>query len=179
MKIVIQRLTTLFCTLVVAGSGLSTTGCASGGYKLTRQYAHFVNSKSLILRIILYIFTFVIFGVTLLIDSVYFNTMDFWNGTVSQGTHEFTQGDKKFVAQHEIDPNGLKKSTIRVFSADGQQLQEVVIQQTSTDNIEVHVDQKLVAQVSNIQEFPIATVFDKKGQSVQSTPLLMGIMAQR
>lgn len=56
-------------------SAVLATGCASGGFKLTRQYAQFVNRQQLILRIVLYILTSIVFAATLLIDAVIFNTM--------------------------------------------------------------------------------------------------------
>ena len=79
----------LLCVTALSVAMLATAGCASGGFKLTREYARWVNSKNIILRIILYILTAVVFAVTMLIDLVVFNTMDFWNGTVSQGDYKF------------------------------------------------------------------------------------------
>ncbi len=65
----------LACTIMAI-----TAGCASGGFKLTRKYASWLNSNNIIIRIILYILTSVVFAVTILIDMVIFNTIDFWEG---------------------------------------------------------------------------------------------------
>ena len=93
-----------------------TTGCASGGFKLTRQYAGFVNRQPTILRIIIYLLTGIVFAVTMLIDMVIFNTIDFWEGRVSAGSYEFKKGDKTFHVRHEFMPGTiLKRSTIRVI----------------------------------------------------------------
>lgn len=162
------------------GAGFSTTGCASGGYKLTRQYARFVNSQNIIIRIVLYIFTSIVFFATLLVDAVVFNTMDFWNGTVSQGTHEFIQDDKKFFVNHEIDSQNFKKSTIQIASLDGKHLQEVVLRQVSKTEIEVIVDGQLRSRISDINSFPIAKHFDAKGSLVSENSVLLGeLVAQK
>ena len=87
------------------------TGCVSGGFKLTRQYAGWVNSQTLVLRVIIYLLTFVVFGVTLLIDSVVFNTMDFWQGKVSAGGYEFKDGDKTYLVQHSFKPGTQYRQT--------------------------------------------------------------------
>ena len=92
-----------------------TAGCASGGFKLTRQYARWVNSQNIILRIVIYILTSVVFAVTMLIDFVIFNTLDFWNGTVAAGSYEFKDGDKLF---QERNLHG-KVTTIAGFKVAG------------------------------------------------------------
>src|SRR4051794_31680669 len=87
-----------------------TTGCASGGFQLTRQYAGFVNRQPTILGAVIYILTIPVFVVTLIIDMVYFNTMDFWSGKVSAGTYEFNKDGKVFQVVHEDLPSKLKRS---------------------------------------------------------------------
>lgn len=162
------------CLLVAVIIGVGTSGCASGGYKLTRQYARFVNSKNILIRIILYIFTSIVFVATIIIDSVVFNTMDFWNGTVSQGTFEDIQGDKKFTAQHSVDENNLKRSVITVTTLGGEKLQEVVLQETTDAQIQVWVDGQLNAQIENIHQFPIAKHLGKNGAVTHEESVLLG-----
>lgn len=176
MNTIIKKMTSFLCLLIATGAGLSTTGCASGGYKLTRQYARFVNSQNIIIRIVLYIFTSIVFFATLLVDAVVFNTMDFWNGTVSQGTYEFTQENKKFFVKHEVDNNHFKKSTVEVVSLDGKHLQDVVIQQTSQTDIAVFVNGKLHSKISDIHRFPLATLFDAQGRAVGLKAVLQNDM---
>lgn len=156
-----------------------TSGCASGGYKLTRQYAGWVNSQSLIIRIILYILTAVVFAVTLLIDAVIFNTMDFWEGRVSAGDYEFKEGGKTYQAHHEIKSDGLKKSTIRVFGADGKLKQNVVLAQTVEGQIEMFVDGKLRTRVRDLTSTPIASIFDANGKLVEDSPIRFANSAAR
>lgn len=168
------------CLLLALFMGLSTSGCASGGYKLTRQYARFVNSQNILIRIILYIFTAIVFVATLIVDSVVFNTIDFWNGTVSQGTFEFSEGDKKFVVEHSIDAQNLKRSVIVAQDLLGKKLQEVVLQETADAQIQVWIDGQLSAKIENIKSFPIAKHFNKKGQfSREESVLLGGMTAQK
>ena len=138
-----------------------TTGCASGGFKLTRQYASFVNRQEIIIRIVLYLLTGIVFAVTLWVDLVFFNTIDFWEGRVSQGTYDFKKDGKTFVAHHEfIDGTPLRRSTLNAFDPNGKQIQKVVLQETQGGQIEMFVDGKIRARVKNISSLPVATIFD-------------------
>jgi len=140
------------------------SGCASGGFKLTRQYAGFVNRQMIIIRIILYILTSVVFAATMLIDMVIFNTLDFWQGRVSQGTYDFTKGDKTYHARHEILPDSkLKRSTIHVHDRDQKLLQVVVLRETVSGEIEMWVDGQMRTRVRDISSLPVASIFDAKG----------------
>lgn len=144
-----------------------TTGCASGGFKLTRQYARFINSKNIILRIVLYIFTSVVFAITMLIDMVIFNTLDFWQGRVSANTYEFQQNGKTFIVKHEILPSNLKRSTIEVKDGTQKILQTVVLAETAQNEIELYVDSVLRTKVDNITELPQISSFDSYGKLIE------------
>lgn len=152
-----------------------TSGCASGGYKLTRQYARWVNSQMIIIRIVLYILTVVVFAVTMVIDLVVFNTVDFWQGKVSQGVFEFEKDGKVYVAQHELQPGTLlKKSTITIFEGaklDQKVVQVVMLQETTEHHIEMWVDGKLRTVVSDISSLPTAKIFSPTGQLLEQRPL--------
>lgn len=152
---------------------LFTAGCASGGFKITRQYARFVNSQNIILRIILYILTAVVFAVTMLIDMVIFNTMDFWNGTVSQGDYQFKGENKTYHVKHEIVPGTLlKRSTIQVFGEDEKtKIQKVVLNETPSGEIEMFVDDKIRARVKNISSLPVVSVYNQAGQFLENQVL--------
>ncbi len=157
-----------------------TTGCASGGYKLTRQYARFVNHQNILLRIVLYLLTSVVFAVTLLIDMVVFNTMDFWNGRVSQGVYEFRDGDKTYVARHQIFPeSGLRQSTIQVLNRERDTLQEVVLRETASEEIELFVDGKLQTRVRDLRSLPIASFFNNRGELVREHALTSSLVTAR
>lgn len=166
----------IVCLMLALVIGVGTTGCASGGFKLTRQYARFVNSQNILIRIILYIFTSIVFVATIIVDSVIFNTMDFWSGTVSQGTFEFNEADKKFVVQHSIDAQNLKKSLITVTGLNGEKLQELVLQETANSQIQVWVDGKMTTQIENIHQFPMAKHFSKHGKVTHEQSVLLGGM---
>lgn len=147
-----------------------TAGCASGGFKLTRQYAGFVNKQTLIIRVVLYILTFVVFAVTMLVDTVVFNSIDFWEGRVSAGDYQFQSGDKTFHAHHEILPgSGLKRSTIKVFDQDQKLVQEVVLRETQSGEVEMTVDGQLRAHVRDISTLAVASIFDARGNLVKKT----------
>lgn len=144
------------------------TGCASGGFKLTREYARWVNSKNIILRVILYILTFVVFTVTLIIDAVIFNTMDFWEGRVSQGTIEFKEGHRTFLVKHEFLPGTLRKqSTIDVIDEKNQPTQRVVLTETSSGDVELTVNGQLRARVRDIASLPVASFFGDQGRLIR------------
>ncbi len=148
------------------------TGCASGGFKLTRQYARWVNSQNIILRIVLYILTSVVFAVTMLIDAVVFNTMDFWEGKVSQGDYHFQNQDKTYFVRHEIMPGtGLKKSTIQIRNDKNVLLQTVALNETASGQIEMYVDGVLRTKVNNITSIPMASIFDAQGKLVEEKAL--------
>lgn len=161
-------------SLIACSVMAMTSGCASGGFKLTREYAGWVNRQNLILRIVLYILTSVVFFVTLLIDTVVFNTIDFWEGRVSAGDFEFKDGSKTFYVKHEFMPNSnLRRSTIHITDADKKVLQDIVMAETVAGDIEVFVDGKLRTRVKGISEFPVASIFDEKGVMVKETAILL------
>lgn len=142
-----------------------TSGCASGGFKLTRQYAKWVNSQGTVLRVVLYILTSVVFAVTLLIDLVINNTMDFWDGKVSAGTYRFEKEGKQYVVQHEILPDSkLRMSTIRVSDRADTVLQEIVLRETLEGEIEMYMDGKLRTKVRHLSEIPVASIYDAEGK---------------
>jgi len=153
-----------------------TTGCASGGFKVTRQYAGFVNKQFILLRIVLYILTFVVFGVTMLIDMVVFNTLDFWEGRVSEGHYQFDKEGRTFQVQHEIVPGSfLKKTTIQIFDSEKKLVQTVLLQQIVNGEIEMHVDGKLRTRVRDINSLPVASIYDAKGSLVEDKLILLDV----
>jgi Domain of unknown function (DUF3332) len=167
-KIIFYVSSFLACTIMAL-----STGCASGGFKITRDFAGWVNTKHIVLRCILYILTLPVFAVLMLIDLVIFNTIDFWEGRVSQGTYEFKDGDKTYFVKHEILPGSrLKRSTIQLVGANGQQIQESLLRETLTGEIEYLVDGKLRSRVSNISSLPIATIFDSNEKLLEEKALL-------
>lgn len=155
-----------------------TTGCASGGYKLTRDFSQWVNSKTLILRIILYIITIPVFGITLLIDAVIFNTMDFWEGRVSSGSYDFKDGNKTYQVRHEfLQDTKLKKSTVQIRDSKQTSLQVVVLKETASHEIEMYVDGKLRTKVNSLSKNPVAFIFNEKGKLIKQEAILSAPMA--
>lgn len=148
------------------------SGCASGGYKITRQYSGWVNKQNIILRIVLYILTGIVYAVTLLIDAVIFNTMDFWQGRVSQGTYEFSKDEKTYVATHKIhSESGLKESRIVITGKGLAKSQEVVLRETAQSEIEVFIDGMLKGKVTDITAIPMLSLYDTSGKKVETRPL--------
>lgn len=140
-----------------------SSGCVSGGFKLTKDYARWVNSQNIILRIILYILTAVVFVVTLIVDVVYNNTVDFWEGKVSEGTYEFKDQDKVYIVRHEYLPGTkLRRSTIQFDQ------QEIVISETAEGQIEVHKNGQKFAFVNGLDSFPVMSYLNNKGQIIKS-----------
>lgn len=172
MQNLIIRPMTYLSAFMACGIMALTTGCASGGFKLTRQYAGFVNRQNIIIRIILYILTGVVFAATMLIDLVIFNTMDFWEGRVSQGTYEFSKDGKTFVARHEILPDSRKKSTLQVLE-ENKVLQVVELVETANGEIEMSIDGKLHTRVRDVHSLPVASLFNAQGQLVRETLVIL------
>lgn len=154
---------------------LATTGCASGGWKITRQYAQFVNKQSLIIRIILYILTLVVFAVTIAIDAIIFNTMDFWEGRVSQGIYQFNKDGRQYVAHHSYQENKLRVSRLEI-SENGKLLQEVILRETPDQKIDVIVDGVKKAEVDSINSVPNLSYFDAKGVKTYSAPMFTEVL---
>lgn len=151
-----------------------TSGCASGGYKLTREYSGWVNRQNIILRIILYILTSVVFAVTLLLDAVVFNTMDFWEGRVSAGDFEFKDGAKSYYVKHEFLPgSSLRRSTIKIVEAKQNLVQEIVLAENASGHVEMFVDGKLRTRVNGLSEFPVASIFNEHGNVMQENAILL------
>ena len=138
-------------TAVLAGLVLvTTTGCVSGGFKMTRSYAGFVNKQPVILRVILYILTGIIFSVTLIIDAVFYNTMDFWEGRVSQGTYQFSEDGRNYVVEHSIQPDtGLRQSRIEVL---GEVTQQIVLRETADHAVDVFINGVHKGKLSDVSE---------------------------
>lgn len=150
-----------------------TTGCASGGFKLTRTYAQFVNRQMIIIRIVLYILTSIVFAVTMMIDLVIFNTIDFWEGRVSAGEYNFTKGEQTFHARHEVVPaTQLKRSTIQIFDKQKTLQQTVVLQETTGGEVELFVDGKLRTKVRDLAGLPMMAMYDATG-TLQSDKLIL------
>lgn len=150
----------LACGLMAVASG-----CASGGFKLTRQYAGWVNSQMIILRIVIYLLTGIVFAVTLLIDAVVFNTMDFWEGRVSQGDYLFQQGERVFHVKHEVLPEGgLRRSTIETKDLQGKTLEVTVVAENSNGEIELLVNGVKKATVNDLQALPMASIYNERGE---------------
>ncbi len=169
---IIQKSFFYISSLLACSIMALSTGCASGGFKLTRQYAGWLNSQNIILRVVLYLFGFVIFLITLLIDAVVFNTLDFWQGRISAGTYQFEHEEKTFVVQHEITPGtNLKRSTIQIKNAEQKLLQTCVLQETTTGEIELIVDGTLRTRVHDLQTIPVASFFDAKGTHTEDQTL--------
>lgn len=149
-----------------------STGCASGGWKLTRDYARFVNRQHVIIRCVLYILTSVVFVATMIIDAVIFNTMDFWNGRVSQGTYEFQNEGRKFIARHSLSPETrLRESRIEVFEGE-RRVQDLTLREVAGGQIDVYMDGVHRGRVENIESLPTVTYFDAKGNKTGSQAIL-------
>ena len=152
-----------------------TTGCASGGFKITRKFARLINSQHIIIRIILYILTAPVFGITLAIDAIIFNTIDFWEGKVSAGSHQFEEGDKVYLVQNEyVGEDKLRKSTIRIQEKSGKIFKTIVFHETDQKQIKVLVNGELKSVVKSIGDFPVAYMYKSDGQVSEKIKLWMG-----
>lgn len=157
-----KKLTLITAAFLSVGVTLTTTGCASGGYHLSRSLAGWINKQDLLLRVILYIFVGGAFFFTIIADMIYFNTVDFWSGKVSAGVYEFKEGNKAYVVNHSFE-NDLKRTEIQINDLKGKKLQNVILKETKTQEIELYVDGTLKAKVDSIESLPKITTFDTQG----------------
>jgi hypothetical protein len=167
LKGMIAKLGISAVAIYAAVTGGILSSCASGGFKLTRQIAQMVNSQQLIVRVIIYILAgALIFGITLLIDMVIFNTMDFWEGRVSANTYEFEKDGKTFVAHHRYqEGTQLKESHLQVFDADKKLLQDVIIRETAALEVELFVDGVLKAKAQDLMSLPKIISYNDSGNT--------------
>jgi len=146
---------------------IGQTGCASGGFKLTRKYARFVNSQNIIIRIVLYLLTAVVFAVTLLVDSVIFNTMDFWEGRVSASEYEFQENNRIYAVKHSYEgEKRLRKTVIQVFSGVEKTIAPesvVVLSETEAGKVQLLENGELKATVESIYDLPKIVLY-KNGE---------------
>lgn len=152
----------------VAIASLVSLGCASGGYKLTRTYAQFVNKQNIILRIVLYILTGIVFAVTLLIDAVIFNTMDFWNGRVSANDYQFEKDGQLFIVKHSykgVDKN-LRNTEIQVFKKElfevGTAEVTLEISELASGKIELKENGVVKKTIDSIADIQLSAEVEKK-----------------
>jgi hypothetical protein len=142
-----KLISVLLCFSFVAG----TSGCATGGYKLTRDWSRFVHGQNIIVRVLMYIIPIAPIGalITTIVDSVFFNLIDFWQGKVTANTLNFT------------------KDNIR----SGDSMQTLVLSETRQGDIEMTIDGKLQARVQNYLTLPVVQNFDASGKVVSTEPM--------
>lgn len=151
--------------------GVFLTGCASGGYKLTRKYAQFVNSKNIIIRVVLYILTSFVFAITLLIDAVVFNTMDFWEGRVSANTYNFKKDGKEFLVTHSYKgKNKLRNTRIEIQSEESDKSKIIEITELEENRIQITEDGEVKGEVKDINSLPMITKYEK-GNVISTKPI--------
>lgn len=153
------------CALLMAFSamGLTASGCASGGYKLTRSYARFINSKPLLLRIVLYIFIGIFFVVTEILDALIFNTVDFWSGKVSANQHRFEKDGTVVEVAHSRSP--LRQSVFDITERNGKKTR-VELREVADQKVDVYVNGTRKARLDSIEDaMSSLTMFGEDGVS--------------
>ncbi len=166
MRQALSRPAFFLASFAACGVMALSAGCASGGFKLTRQLAGWVNSQQIIIRIIIYILVgAIVFGVTLLIDAVVFNTIDFWEGRVSQGDYLFQQGEREYHVRHEVLPETqLRRSTIEIKDLQGKTLETQVLTENAAGEIEMTVNGVKRVAVRDVKTLPMARLFNERGE---------------
>ncbi len=158
-----------FCYKIVLVAMLG--GCASGGYKLTRDYSGFVNRQNIVIRIVLYIFTFFVFPITLIADFVLFNTLDFWEGRVSANSYTHEDGDRIFYVENSLQENStLRYTKIRVAHRGlDESIQDIALlelTETANGKIDFLENGKLKASLDSISSFPQLSDYHALGRKL-------------
>ena len=139
----------------------ANTGCASGGYKLTRRYATFVNHQNIIIRIVLYILTSIVFVATLLIDAVVFNTIDFWEGRVSANDYSFEKDGKMYLVKHYyLGEKKLRNTEIEIYSKNNGLMKaaekSIHLAETETGQVQIFEDGALKETIDSIYQLKMS-----------------------
>jgi hypothetical protein len=177
MKLILKA----FLSVGLIWMSMAQLGCASGGFKLTRQYAHFVNRQNIVIRVVLYLLTAVVFAATLLIDMVIFNTMDFWEGRVSANTYQFEKDGRTYMVRHFYEgPQKLRNTEIKIYSSAGkvdEKLEQTLkISEQANGEVLFFQNGVLKARAADIYDLPSITRYDEKGHQLSEVPLsLAGI----
>lgn len=170
MYLSFKKIILVFSAFLSAGLAMVTTGCASGGYSLSRGLAGWINKQNIFLRIILYLFIGGAFFFTILLDMLIFNTVDFWTGRVSAGTYEFKDAKRVYVVNHSFEGD-LHRTQILVNDLDGKKIGEVLLKETASHEVEYFENGNLKAKFDGIESVPRVTRFDDKGQILKQEAL--------
>lgn len=163
MSLGFKKMVLVVSAFLSAGLMVATSGCASGGYSISRSFAGWINKNNILLRIVLYIFLGGAFLFTLVADLLVMNTIDFWTGKVSQGTYEFKDAEKTFVVKHSLQGD-LHQTHIEIKNSQGKKLQDILMKETARLEVEYYLDGVLKAKFDNIESVPRVTQFDRKGR---------------
>ena len=149
----------------VLASGV-VVGCASGGFTTTRSVSKFINSKGIILRIVLYIVLWPVLIITMLADEIVFNTIDFWTGKVSAQNKVFEKNGVRVMVAHSLTP--LHRSVLTIEPKKGDRT-VIELRETATGSVEVYRDGVKRTEVKDIQSaFPMLSLYQDNGKAVAS-----------
>jgi hypothetical protein len=149
----------------------SSSACVSGGFRWTRSVARYVNSNSVLPRVLLWA-AFVILPVYLLaflFDVILWNTLDFWSGSVSAQNTTFEQDGAKIEVAHSANP--LKKTVITVIAKDGKRTVSE-LRETERHSIEVLVDGVKKGEVESVTDAISSIALYRPDGGIESTQLL-------
>jgi hypothetical protein len=150
----------LLAAITACGIG---AGCVSGGFMTTRTVAKWLNSQNIVLRVVLYVFIWPVFLITMLADEVIFNTIDFWSGKVTAQNSVFEKDGVRVQVAHSLTP--LRRS---VFTIDGKNGEHSIIElrESALGSIEVYKDGQKRTEVKDIRSaFPTYVSFENDGRT--------------
>ena len=144
-KIYVSALCALLSVGVVC---LTTTACSTGGYKLARAYSKWLHSQGTFLRIVLYLtITAPVIIVAFVVDTLIFNVVDFWTGTVSAKNEVIEKDGMRVMIAHSRTP--LRKSVITMIPKEGA-TSVIELRETAQHSVEVYRDGVKKAEMENI-----------------------------
>ncbi len=156
---------TSFVLVALAGT-FALQSCLSGGWKVTRIVAKWNNSMGVLPRILIYIAFFIlqVYTVTALIDSIVFNTIDFWNGTVTGMNKQYKKNGMDVAVSHSRTP--LRQSIITTSKGD-QVISVVQISELASGKIALTINGVLRGEVNSIHDIdPSLTLFKEDGKTL-------------
>ncbi|MBL8994902.1 MAG: DUF3332 family protein [Spirochaetia bacterium] len=159
-----SRLVT-FTLLALAGT-MTLQSCLSGGWKITRMVAKWNNGFAVFPRILIYIAFFLlqVYTITSLIDGIVFNTIDFWNGTISAMNYKYQKDGMDVAVVHSRFP--LRRSVIT--TSKGDVVKSVVeVNELENGKIALVINGVLRGEFKNIQDVDPTLVLYKEDSKTE------------
>jgi Domain of unknown function (DUF3332) len=147
-----QRFLKLVCAVTIGCFSVTQlSGCAAGGFGLTKSLGKWNGRFSIVPRVLIYLGLFIVqvYTLTLLFDFLLNNTIEFWSGTPLVAQNQtFEKDGQRVVVQNTRDP--LRKTVITVYDKAGAIQTVNELRETPTGTVEIYVNSEKKAELGSI-----------------------------